>query len=127
MIVLLGLGVGACHGDTRLATDVEAQLLTNPTVATTISVTVKGTVSCASCAADEAMTVFVDSSDARGLIGHDMFDRLGAYAITGAAYPGEALQLKVIISKGSSAVKQEIALTVPNADGAVVIQKDVAF
>jgi len=126
MLLLSGiLGIMACHSDVRSASDVNADLLTNPSNSTAaIPTTIQGTVSCTGCEAGGGMAVVIDSV-LSGIVANQHYDTLGSYSLLANIKPGDVLDIKVSVIKSSGPVMRSAVITV-SAD-AGTIQQDFKF
>jgi hypothetical protein len=124
-LLLLGFfGIAACHGDSHLATDIDAALLQDAAKRVTVSVTVHGNVSCVSCASDDSMGVVITSM-LMGSVASGLYEGVGNYSLTGTAKPGDTLTIKVTLSRLGGVAGKSATTIVPESGG--TIQQDFQF
>lgn len=124
-LFLLGfLGIAACHGDSHLATDIDAALLQTNKNLVMVPVTIQGTVQCGNCEAENGMAIVV-SSLMSGDVANGKFDAIGAYQLTGSAKAGDTLTIKIVLTKSYGVTGKSATASVP--DGGGTIQQDFNF
>jgi hypothetical protein len=119
-LLLLGfLGIAACHGDSHLATDIDAALLQDTAKRVTVPVTIQGKVTCISCDADDGMGIVVTSAT-MGSVASGLYEGVGNYSLTGTAKSGDTLTIKITLSRLGGVTGKSVTATVPEGGGTIL-------